>query len=496
MRYYSQNQTELLNGLKDTLQELNKDNRWVRLADALPWASIEIEYNKRLRNEHAGAKNKPARMVVGAMIVKHMMNLSDEETVLIIQENPYMQYLLGLTEYRTAPVFTPELLTVARKRLGEDFFNEVTLMLRQREGCVMREDCKRNSGGYTDEDGERHEGVMKVDATCTEAEMKFPTDIGLLEDGSREVDRLTKKISARLGLREPITRRGQSRSVFVCYTKRKHKGSKLVRQTKQCLTHYLRSDIETLMDILAKVPSDRLTSILKTRDIRNLEATLEMLAQQEEMLSLGARSCHDRIVSIFQPHVRPIVRGKAKAKTEFGAKAGISVVNGYTFLDNISWDAYNESADMFVHIENYKKRFGVYPAEVQADKIYLNKENRSLLKKMHIQCHCAPLGRPPKAPDPEKIALQRKASGERNEVEASFGTAKRRYGADNIRAKLPDTARSWVASCFLAKNLKKFLRGILFRLFRFFELAAVKNGIFPLNPIIACEYCNLVRLYA
>lgn len=494
MKYYSQNQTELLNGLKDTLHQLNKDNRWVRMADAMPWPEIEKAYNKRLRNQHGGAGNKPARMVVGALIVKHMMNLSDEETILMIQENPYMQYLAGLTEYQTTPVFTPELLTVVRKRLGEDFFNEVTLMLKRREEGGKEGGGEQDAGGYMDEDGEMHAGLMKVDATCTEAEMKYPTDIGLLEDGSREVNRLTVKICARLGLREPRTLRGQSRSVFVQYTKRKHKGATLMKQTRQHQIHYLKSDIETLMDILAKVPSDRLTSILKTKDWRNLGASLSMLAQQEEMLSLGVRNCSDRIVSIFQPHVRPIVRGKANAKTEFGAKVGISVVNGYDFLDTISWNAYNESSDLAKQLANYKERFHVFPAEVQADKIYLNKVNRSMLKGMHIKCHCAPLGRPPKNPDPTQKALQLKASGERNEVEASFGTAKRRYRADNIRAKLPDTARSWIASCFLVKNLKKFLRGILFCLLRFFARFVHEIGVFGSRPTLAHNYCNLACL--
>lgn len=494
MKYYSQNQTELLNELQDTLHRLNKDNRWIRLADAMPWAEIEREYNKRLRNQHGGAGNKPARMVVGALIVKHMMNLSDEDTILMIEENPYMQYLVGLSTYQTSPIFTPELLTVARKRLGEDFFNEVTLML-ERCGRPDKKDGGNQTGsGYRDDEGEWHEGVMKVDATCTDAEMKFPTDIGLLEDGSREVNRLTQKVCARLGLREPRNERGQSRSVFVAYTKRKHKGAKLMRETRQRQIHYLKSDLETLMDIIAKVPSDRMANALKQRDTRNLEAVLRMLAQQEEMSSLGLRSCADRIVSIFQPHVRPIVRGKAKAKTEFGAKVGISVVNGYDFIDTVSWDAYNESSDLARQLENYKRRFGFYPAEVQADKIYLNKDNRTLLKEKHIRCHCAPLGRPPKKPNPEQTRLQVKASGERNEVEASFGTAKRRYRADNIRAKLPDTARSWIASCFLAKNLKKFLRGILFRLFRIFARFVLQNRLFDCREVSVAVCHNLAWL--
>ena len=151
MKYYSQNQTELLNELKDTLQRLNKDNRRIRLSDALPWAEIEREYNKRLRNRHGGVGNKPARMVVGALIVKRMMSLSDEDTILMIEENPYMQCLVGLSSYQTAPIFSPELLTVARKRLGEDFFNEVTLML---ERCVRpdkEEGDNQGGAGYKDE---------------------------------------------------------------------------------------------------------------------------------------------------------------------------------------------------------------------------------------------------------------------------------------------------------------------------------------------------------
>ena len=90
-----------------------------------------------------------------------------------------------------------------------------------------------------------------------------------------------------------------------------------------------------------------------------------------------------------------------------------------------------------------------------------NKENRKLLKKLGIVCHCPPLGRPKKNPDLEEEKLRRQASSERNSVEATFGTAKRIYRANNIRAKLKETARTWIAACFFAKNLKKFLTGLL-----------------------------------
>ena len=71
--------------------------------------------------------------------------------------------------------------------------------------------------------------------------------------------------------------------------------------------------------------------------------------------------CKDRIISIFQLHVRPIVRGESKNPTEFGAKIGAAVYEGYTFIDHHSWDAYNESSDLSLQIQLFKKRFGYLP---------------------------------------------------------------------------------------------------------------------------------------
>ena len=134
MKYYSQYHSHDLFELQESLSGLSKSNRWVRLADNLPWDKIEKEYNKRLRNAHSGAGNKPARMVVGALIVKHVEGVSDEKTIQAIQENPYMQYLLGLPGFTEKPVFVPELFVLVRKRLDPEFFNELTVMLSEADG--------------------------------------------------------------------------------------------------------------------------------------------------------------------------------------------------------------------------------------------------------------------------------------------------------------------------------------------------------------------------
>ena len=344
MKFYSQYRSHDLFELHDTLSGLSKSNRWVRLADNLPWDKIEKEYNKRLRNSHSGAGNKPARMVVGALIVKHVENLSDARTIQAIQENPYMQYLLGLSKFTEKPVFVPELFVLVRKRLDHEFFNMLTLMLAEADGSKPKKE-------RTDKDGNDRGGTMKVDATCCDAEVRYPTDTHLLEN-----------------------------TLLGCFSR---------------------------------------------HDLKCLWAAFRMYEQQKMMFEQNVRSCADRIISIYQPHLRPIVRGKAKAKVEFGAKIGASIVNGYTFVDHLSWDAYNEAADLALQTELYRKRFGMLPKEIQADKLYLGRANRQYIKDCHIDCYNSPLGRPPKEENDGHRKDKQRAISERNEIEGTFGTAKR-----------------------------------------------------------------------
>ena len=109
--------------LRSSLDELDKTNRWVALGDLLPWTELEKEYNSRLDNQKKGAGNKPARMILGAMIIKHKLNLSDAETIEIIRESPYMQYFCGLHEFTDKPIFDPSLFVTIRKRISEDELN-------------------------------------------------------------------------------------------------------------------------------------------------------------------------------------------------------------------------------------------------------------------------------------------------------------------------------------------------------------------------------------
>ena len=468
---------------------------WVVLGDTLPWAELEKVYNSKLHNKDKGAGNKPARMIIVAMIIKHKMNLSDEETIRIIQENPYMQYMCGLSELTDQPIFDPSLFVTVRKRITDEEINEMTVRLleeqrRRKAEAELHKDksddgnagAKNDNGATKDESkkdiveddpfakefkdskGRIHKGVLKMDATCANAEVRYPVDVDIIHDGCKVVDRYIHSICKALKIRDQHTSYKDSRRAYLVLVKMKKKGGELVRRTKSYMLSCLNKELKQIVELFVNHTGCK--ALLTNYEQHTLNATFDMYAQQQEMLANGTHTCANRIVSIFQPHIRPIVRGKAKAKVEFGAKIGVSIYKGYSFVDHHSWDAYNESSDLELHTRLFEQRFGCLPATILADKIYMNKANRDFLKANEIKTYSKPLGRPPKEPrPPEYYDNMAKAIGDRNEVECSFGTGKRIYRADNIRAKLPNTAECWTGMCYFVKNVMKFLRELCLCLF-------------------------------
>jgi hypothetical protein len=158
--------------------------------------------------------------------------------------------------------------------------------------------------------------------------------------------------------------------------------------------------------------------------------------------------------------VRPIVRGKDRGKTEFGAKINASEVNGFVRIDRFSWDAYNESTGLESQVERFRALYGCYPKYLLGDKIYLTRKNRKYLKEKSIEICGKPLGRPPKTPleTPSQRYRKKKKATQRNHIEGKFGQAKRGYGLNNIKARLPETSESWINAIVFVMNLTKLLQ--------------------------------------
>ena len=176
--------------------------------------------------------------------------------------------------------------------------------------------------------------------------------------------------------------------------------------------------------------------------------------QQKYMYDNRTHSVSDRIVSVSQPFVRPIVRGKAGKPVEFGAKLDISVVDGWTRLERCSFNAYNEAGNLRTMVERFRAREGHYPSRILADKIYRNRDNLSYCKQLGIRLSGPALGRP------RKGEIRGKAQDyldecERVEVERRFSLAKRKCGMGLVTAKLQETAAHVIAMSVLVLNLRK-----------------------------------------
>jgi transposase, IS5 family len=213
------------------------------------------------------------------------------------------------------------------------------------------------------------------------------------------------------------------------------------------------------LEIIAEQAKEQTLALLSRKAYRDLLVIHKLYRQQLYMYKERYHQIEDRIVNTHQPHARPIVRGKAKARVEFGAKIAVSMTKGYAFLDRMYWDNINESTTFIDVIEQYRKRMGYNPAVVQADQIYRTRENWAFCKQHGIRLSGPALGRKPKnGLSSEEKQVAKQDTGERNAIEGKFGEGKRKYGLGCIRARLAKTSESVITLQLLVMNLERRLR--------------------------------------
>ena len=276
------------------------------------------------------------------------------------------------------------------------------------------------------------------------------------------------------------TYREEARKDYLSVSKKRKPTKNRVRKGIRKQLQYINRNLRYIRELREETPLTNLDKSL----YRDLLVISEVYRQQKQMYEEKMHRIDDRIVSISQPYIRPIVRGKAKASVEFGAKISVSLVEGYAFMEELSWDAYNEGTLLIEHIEKYKKRFGYYPESVHADTIYRNRDNRSYCKGKGIRLSGPPLGRPPKDTEKYREVMGHVREDEiaRIPIEGVFGRAKRRYGWNRIMAKTRITSETAISMTVLVMNLEKTLRDLLLLFFRFLK-NFLQNFIIDLTRI-------------
>ena len=221
--YTPQNQLDIFNFKTEFVSTLNPNNRWVRMAKLLDWDALAAIYSLHFSST-TGAKGVDARVVLGALIIKHIEAKDDRGTIDMIAENPYMQYFLGFDHFSYEPIFDPSLFVLIRKRLGSEDFDKMNQIIINKaldlnkidsdKSNDKEEDSENNSSNFP-----QNKGKLQMDATIADANIKYPTDLSLLNDSREKSEQLIDLFCNELSIEKPRTYRKNARSnlAFYCH---------------------------------------------------------------------------------------------------------------------------------------------------------------------------------------------------------------------------------------------------------------------------------------
>ena len=504
IRYRSHKQLSLVEFDWPFQVALDENNRWVKMSECIPWDELAEGYYQGL-SDTQGRPTKDARLVIGAVIIKHKLCLTDRETVAQIQENPYLQYFVGLPGYQMEEPFVPSLFVEIRKRMGPSVFEvfhgaiigalESAKVKRnpnpkeppqaaKPEGSPAQDDDDEPpapSGGRPKEEAPTHQGKLILDATVAPQAIRYPTDLSLLNEAREFSERIIDTLYPETELKttpgmeevgrrrtpkpkKPRTYRKKARKAYLALVKQRRPAAKARRRGIKQQLQYLRRNLGHIEKMLSGWPEG--SPLPLPRGLLYRYWVIQHLYEQQwEMFQTKSRRCDDRIVSISQPYVRPIIRGKLNKPVEFGSKLSVSLTgDGLARVDHLRWNAFHEGHDLKPQVEAYRARYGVYPEAVLGDPIYGTRDNRRYLKAHGIRFAGKPLGRPKKVTDENRDELKRLKAQRREEylqripIEGKFGQGKNGYQLNTIRAKRADTSEAWINSIFLVMNLLILLR--------------------------------------
>ena len=461
---------------------LDPNNDWIKLSKLVPWREFDLKYADNFRSKK-GQRAIDSRMALGALLIKPAYKaLSDEDITKEIAMNPYLQYFLGLHEYRYECPFDPSMMTRFRQRITPEMLAWVNdQVIGRKTEHDKNDDDDEGQGSGSDQadenkdeaEEEEKEGTLILDATCAPQNIRFPTDASLLNEAREKAEEIIDDLHV-MGLskgKKPRTYRKKGRRKYNSFSKARKKTLKMIRTIIRQQLGYLKRDLGIIADYEKRHPG--CLQRLNPRRQKMLQVIRTLYTQQEQMYRNGTHKVPDRIVSLSQSWVRPIVRGKATADVEFGAKVEMSVVDGFLRIEDLRWDAFNEGTTLQKSVESYRKAYGRYPARVLADTIFRTRENLQYCKKLGIHLNGPKLGKP--FSDPAEARKHKKLewleSGERGEIERNFGVGKRRYSLDCIVTKLKETSEVMIHSIVLFMNLRKRLRLLLRSFFSWLQNA-------------------------
>lgn len=382
------------------------------LYQSIPWAELVSAFNLKEHNKGPDCVFPPEGKIA-LMFLKPYSGMSDNQLLSHINGSQHYQFFCGIQIDPEHPLENFKIISQIRCELAQNFPMD-----------TVQESLAHHWLPYLDDPDK-----IVMDATCYESYIRYPTDVKLLFESVSWLRNWLKKLNKLTGVRMPRSKFRKWRKRYANYSKSKRKSRKERKKLTKALLLLLDKFLIHTADLVPGYACK-----LQPRQLKRY-ATIQKIKEQQWTYFFEGQAIKNRIVSIDQPHLRPIVRGKETKKVEFGVKVNNFQIDGISFIDKLSFDNFNESTRFKSAIFKAQKLTGKKVKVVGGDAIYATNANRSFASKNRIKTDFKPKGPPLKDPEKNKQRKQLKAmiTKERaSRMEGSFGTEKEHYTLTKI----------------------------------------------------------------
>jgi len=399
-----------------------------QLYAAIPWNELAGFFESRRSKSPQGRKSRLSiKGGLGLMFLKHYTGLSDEKLVDALNGNWKMQLFCGIRVGIMDPIQDKDLPGRWRRFFGIHMDIEV---LQDRMAEYWKADMEQTH-------------VLMDDATCYESYIKYPTDVKLLFNCTEWIFARIEELCCFHKLKKPRQVYGYNKQQNrqTDYQRRKKKPYKLTRRRRRQLLYWLDCGIQILQSILNQ--GRDIHQKLKPKFYDKIKTIKTIYSQQEYMYNHQGESVKNRIVSLYKPYIRPIVRGKENKRVEFGAKVHISQVDQINFIEHFNFEAFHEGNRMWKSMYKHKKRFRKCH-QYAADQLYATNKNRKYCTKNKIYTCFKKKGKPSKDEDQKKVLRRELGRARATILEGSFGSEKNHYLLRKVKARSKETEIAWI----------------------------------------------------
>jgi hypothetical protein len=351
-----------------------------------------------------------------------------------IRDTPAFQYFTGRTHYEAKIPFNASTLTYFRCRaskISDLIRNIITDEVREKQKAIV-------PGAH----------ALITVATAAPIKIQFPQDASLLNEARLSLEDMVLNMAQSLQVAIPRAYKRLAKATWTEYLRHPGCQDKVRRKQIKAQLRYVRRDLRYMDELLAQGGQAHLTEWQMSR----LAVIRKVYDQQKYIYDNRTHSVQDRIVSLSQPYIQPIVRGKAKAHVEFGTKIDCSILDGVIDFEHFNFDSFDESADLSATLDHCWNTLGQYPDEVLADTLYPIRANIALCKEPGI-----------KLSGPKHVnAKQRKhdtdAENRRGAIERNFAFLKGSPGFDLVNTRTAESLVVEVVSAIVLANLVLLLK--------------------------------------